>query len=154
MIAAPFNGYLSAAVDRYLENIQEPGIGTWRNVPGEIITAIINESGKLLYFLMWAIPLLLLFIIPVVNFAAPLIWLLFSSWLISLEYMDYPMSNQGLKFSEIRARLYPHRSICMGFGLATLGMTMVPFINFLAMPVAVISATRLCHDEIKQHVIE
>jgi len=38
----------------------------------------------------------LLFIIPVINIAAPILWLLFSAWYMTLEYTDYPMANSGL----------------------------------------------------------
>jgi len=149
LIGAPFNGFLAEAVEVHLTGIKPANETGLSALPGEIIASLKNEVHKFIYFSIRAIPLLILFIIPMVNAIAPFIWLIFCSWLIALEYLDFPMSNHGMHFSDIRERLKSRRDLCMGFGLGTLLLTMVPFVNFLAMPVAVTSATKLWVNQLR-----
>ena len=151
IISAPFNGFLAEAVEFHLTGSRPENSANLTGLPHEIITSVKNELGKFLYFAVRALPLLILFIIPFVNTVAPFIWVLFSSWLIALEYMDFPLSNHGMQFSEIREILKPRRDLCIGFGMGTLLMTMIPVLNFLAMPVAVISATKLMLKELGKY---
>jgi CysZ protein len=53
------------------------------------------------------------------------------------------MGNQGLKFREMRQRLRQRPALSLGFGAATGLMTLIPLVNFLAMPSAVAGATLL-----------
>jgi CysZ protein len=69
--------------------------------------------------------------------------------MLTIEYADYPMGNNGLKFREIRARLRRRRLLGLGFGAATAGLTMVPVLNFIAMPSAVAGATALWVRELR-----
>ena len=115
-----------------------------------LVPAVLDELGKLLYALLWAIPFLFLCLIPGINLAAPLLWFLYSAWMLNLEYADYPMGNHGLKAREIRSRLRRRRILGLGFGSATAGLTMVPVLNFIAMPGAVAGATAMWVDELRE----
>lgn len=139
LVGAPFNGYLAAAVEKKITG-QAPA-DSGRSFPQEAIFAVVNELGKLLYYVAWAIPLLILTIIPVVNLIAPVLWLLFGMWMLVLEYGDYPMSNHGLSFKQVRSKLAEKRFLALGFGGAVMLGTMIPLFNFLVMPVAVAGAT-------------
>ena len=63
--------------------------------------------------------------------------------MLALEYLDYPMGNHGLLFPEQRRRARERRLLVLGFGAAISGLTMIPVINFLVMPLAVAGATAL-----------
>jgi CysZ protein len=89
------------------------------------------------------IPLLLLLVIPGVNLFAPLAWALFGAWMLAIEYADYPMGNHDYYFAQEKALLAKHRPLALGFGGVLLVMTLVPVLNFLAMPVGVAGATAL-----------
>nr|MBP8024433.1 EI24 domain-containing protein [Chromatiaceae bacterium] len=65
------------------------------------------------------------------------------AWILALEYLDYPMGNQGLGAREIRRRLRGRPVLSLGFGAATVVLTMIPLVNFIAMPSAVAGATAL-----------
>lgn len=147
LIGGPFNGLLAEQVERVLSG-QEPEQNTG-SVWKEILPALLSELRKLGYFLLRAVPLLLLFIIPVVNVAAPFIWLAFNAWFLALEYADYPMGNHGLKFPEQHARLKRVRLTSLGFGGGATLLTMIPVLNFIAMPAAVAGATVLWHEEFR-----
>jgi CysZ protein len=142
LIGAPFNGFLSAAVERYLIG-NEMETENNQALAKVVILAIKSEFQKFLYFIIRAIPLLILFIIPVVNVAAPFIWFLFTAWMLAIEYGDYPMGNHDIDFKQQREKLRLNRQLAFGFGSGVLLLTMIPVVNFLAMPVAVAGATRL-----------
>ena len=144
VIAAPFNGLLAEKVEQYLrgEMISDEA-SSGSQLLTEIPRSIGNEIGKLVYFLLRSIPLLLLFVIPGVNVAAPFLWLLFSAWMLSLEYLDYPMSNHDIHFKTTRKLVGQQRLSCLSFGAMVTGLTMIPVINFIAMPAAVAGATVL-----------
>ncbi|MDH5180143.1 MAG: sulfate transporter CysZ [Gammaproteobacteria bacterium] len=139
LIGAPFNSYLAAAVEKHLTGQTPPEVN--RSISKEIIFSISNELRKLLYFLMWGIPLFIITFIPVVNLVAPLLWFYFGTWMLAVEYADYPMGNHGLGFKEILDKLAEKKVMSLGFGGAVMFGTMLPVFNFLVMPAAVAGAT-------------
>jgi CysZ protein len=149
LIAAPFNGLLAEAVERHLDGRTMDDAGGWRTLLGDILPSLFSELRKLLYFALRALPLGLLFLIPPVNLAAPFLWALFSAWMLAIEYVDYPMANHLLHFAEQRKRLRGRKLLSWGFGGASLLMTMIPVVNFLAMPVSVAGATAMWVREFK-----
>ncbi len=142
LIGAPFNGFLSAAVERSLTG-SEVNSENEQALTKVIVLALKSEFQKILYFIIRAIPLLILFVLPIVNVAAPFIWFLFTAWMLTIEYGDYPMGNHDIDFKQQREKLRLNRQLAFGFGSGVMLMTMIPVINFLAMPVAVAGATRL-----------
>ena len=140
IIAAPFNALMSEKIEIQL---------TGRAVSSDIsfmkmaIDAIGSQLRKLGYIALWALGLFLVSLIPGINLIAPVLWVVFGSWLLSLEYFDYPMGNHDIVFSEQKHRLSQRRGISLGFGGGVMIMTSIPIVNFFAMPVAVAGATLL-----------
>lgn len=149
ILAAPFNGALAEAVEINLSGKTPPTVG-WNQVLKDAPKMIFNEIRKLVYLIIWMIPLLILSFIPVINIVSPPLWLFFSSWMLALDYHDYPMGNHQLLFKEQRAVLKQRRSLALGFGLATMGATMIPIVNFFVIPAAVAGATALFVEQLKQ----
>ncbi len=151
LVAAPFNALLAEAVARRLGC--EPGTetatgdGGWRGLLASAGPSLLAELRKLGYFLLRALPLLLLFLIPGLNLLAPFLWLLFTAWMLTLEYVDYPLSSRGLLFPRYRGVLRERRWLALGFGAAVLLLSVVPLLNFLVMPAAVAGATTLAVKE-------
>lgn len=143
LIGAPFNGFLAAAVERSLTGTATLARSEEQGLQGQIRAALTSEFRKFLYLAARALPLLLLFIIPVVQLAAPFVWFLFGAWLLALEYLEYPLGNRGLQFPQVRAVIAGQRGLALGFGAGVLCLTLVPVLNFLAMPVAVAAGTKL-----------
>ena len=139
LIAAPFNGMLAERVERLATpDTPRPAAAlNWK----ELALSPLAEVRKLLYFIGWAIPLVVLSFVPVINAIAPGVWALFSAWMLALEYADYPLGNRGLNFREQRRFLRRHWPLTLGFGGMTLLLTLIPVLNFLVMPAAVIGAT-------------
>lgn len=142
LLAAPFNGLLSEAVEAALTG-QPPPSGGWRQLVGDILPSVWNEVRKILYFARWALPVAVLFLIPGINLAATVLWAVLGAWMLALEYGDYPMGNRRIRFAQQRARWRRHRSLALGFGGATLLATATPLLNLLVVPAAVAGATAL-----------
>jgi CysZ protein len=148
ILAAPFNGPLAEAVEKKLLGKSPQGLN-WSELIKDAPSMIWNELRKLAYVIMWMIPLFIFSWVPVLNIIAPLLWLTFSSWMLAIDYHDYPMGNHLIKFPQQREILRNHRSLALGFGAATLGATMIPIINFIVIPAAVAGATALYIERIK-----
>jgi CysZ protein len=135
LIAAPFYGKLSAKTlavitGRDYVSTEQP-----------LAKVMLAELKRLGYFAFKALPLLLLSVIPGINVIAPFLWALFGAWGMALEYMAYPLENEGLLFSEQKQLIKTVRIGALSFGgLAVLGLT-IPVLNILIAPAAVIGAT-------------
>lgn len=141
IIGGPFNGMLAEQVENLVHpaHNRPPARPLWQ----EIAITPVAELKKLVYFIGWALPLLVLFFIPLVNLAAPLLWLAFSAWMLALQYADYPMANHRIDFKDQRRQLAKKRGLVLGFGAMVLLLTLIPVLNFVSMPAAVIGATLL-----------
>lgn len=149
VVSAPFNGYLASAVERHLTGrvSAEPIPNTVSGVLAEASTTLRQEAGKLFYLASRSLPVLLLFMIPVLNIAAPLIWLVLTAWMLALEYMDFPMGNHGIHFSDARQHLARKPMLSLGFGGAAMVGTLIPLFNLIVIPVAVAGATAMWVNE-------
>ncbi len=141
LVAAPFNGLLSEAVEYHLHGKKLEG--DWKQLLRDILPSIYSELRKMLYFALRAVPLLLLLLIPGINVVASVLWILFSAWMMTVQYIDYPMANHHLFFKEQRARLRKRPVLAWSFGGLVMLATMIPVLNFFVMPAAVAGATAL-----------
>jgi len=141
LVAAPFNALLSEQVEFHLTGQRPPSEG--QNILALIIESVVGEIKKIIYILLRMLPILLLFLIPGINIIAPFVWFIFSAWMLTLEYADYPMGNHDIGFPQQRERLKKQRLMSLSFGSSALFFTTMPFINLIAMPVSVAGATSL-----------
>jgi len=146
IVGAPFNDLLAERVREWRRGEPLPEAG-WRQILKEGPRAIANAVRALAYGLFWAAPLLLVSLIPAVNLIAPMLWVVFNSWMLAVEYADYPLGGRGLSFRRQRAVLARNRPRSLGFGLATLVATSIPVVNLAAMPAAVAGATLMLDGE-------
>ncbi len=150
IIAAPFNGPLAAAIERKLTNsLDVNNSSIWQ----ESKYAVSNEIVKLKYSLYLMMPLAFL---SLISFAFPLIaplvavlWMVYTVWVLTLEYADFPFANHAIAFRHIREKLAEKRFLSLGFGSMVMLATLVPFINFIVMPVAVAGATKMYVEEFR-----
>jgi len=135
LIAAPFYSKLAAKtidlVSGQTNSVEELPVNQ----------VILAEIKRMVYLLSRMLPLLILFIIPVVNLIAPFLWALFGAWGMGLEYMAYPLENKGLLFSEQKEQAKARRIGVLSFGgLTVIGLS-IPILNLIVAPAAVIGAT-------------
>ncbi|MDS4071256.1 MAG: sulfate transporter CysZ [Candidatus Competibacter sp.] len=148
LIAAPFNGLLAERVEKMIAPPGSPPPPptdfNWR----ELLFSPLAELRKLLFFVAWAIPPAVLSFVPVANIAAPALWAVSTAWMLALEYADYPLGNRGLTLRDQRRLLRRHWPLTLGFGGMTLLLTLIPGLNLLVMPAAVIGATLMWNREL------
>ncbi len=149
-IAAPFNGLLAEHVEAVLDG--KPDYDT--NIAAvikDIPRIMLREWQKLIYVLPKAIGLFLLLLIPALGqTVAPLLWFIFSAWILAIQYCDYPFDNHKVAFQTMRRQLKQKQSKAYGFGILVALFTMVPILNLIVMPVAVCGATAMWVEEFKQ----
>ena len=131
---------LSEAVEQEVFGTAPDTVFTWRRLFAELMTVVGSELKKLAYVLSRIVPALLLLFVPVVG---AVLWFLLSAWMLALNYADYPLGNHGLSFPAQRQRLAESRWQTLGFGFAALVLTLLPVVNFVAVPAAVAGATVL-----------
>jgi len=147
IIAAPFNSLLAERCETYLKQGCVPTpVEHWSSIVKRIPKTIAAEVGKIFYLLRWLIVVMLVYIIPGVNILAPAVSLAFGAWMLSLEYIDYPLGNHGFSFKQIRLAMRDKRSTAIGFGTAVTVLTAIPIVNLFIMPAAVCAATKLSVD--------
>lgn len=143
LVGAPFNGLYAEKLEYKLTGDLPPSSGRVIDTLLSVKDAVVSEFVKFGYLISRAIPLLILSFIPVLNVAAPVLWFIFGAWMLALEYLDYPMGNHGIAFKVQREEAGMRRALVLGFGSVITVMTLIPLLNFLAMPVAVAGATRM-----------
>ena len=144
IISAPFNAIMSEKIEELLTG---KDINSNVSLMTIIKDSILSQLGKLVYILLWSLVLLVISLIPLINFMAPVLWVIFGSWLLSLEYFDYPMGNHDLTFKQQKIALKKRRGLALGFGGGIMVLTSIPVINFIVIPVAVAGATAMWVDE-------
>lgn len=152
IIASPFSGPLAAAVERHLQG-EEDIVASNKPFIQEAKDAIVNEFIKLKHSLYLMMPLaflsLISFAFPLISPLVAVLWMLYTVWVLTLEYADFPMANHGMVFRDIREKLANKRLLSLGFGSMVMIATLIPFVNFLVMPIAVAGATKMYLNEFK-----
>ena len=149
LVASPFNSLLAEQVEHHLTGQAVAGTVSLWGVIRSIGPALRSELRKLWYFLVRAVPILILLLIPGLQIMALPLWLLLGAWMLAIEYTDYPMGHHNLLFAEQRRILRKNRMLSLGFGITVMGMTLIPVVNFITMPVAVCGATALWVERLR-----
>ncbi len=147
-LAAPFNGLLSEKIENILLGQSATG-GSMLDVVKDIPRTLGREWKKLCYYLPRAIGFfLILWILPVVG---QIIWFLFISWMMAVQYKDYPFDNHKIPFSVMKQALKQHQGLSYSFGITVAVFAMIPIINLVIMPVAICGATALWVDHYRDN---
>jgi len=140
IIASPFNAILSIRVEERLKGASDVSVSA-SSLLMVLPRAVAREFSKLLYYLPRLVGLFILTVIPGANLLAPPLWLMFGSWMMSVQYTDYAADNNGVGFSELRRRLSNDRINSFGFGIVVYLMMLIPLLNLVLIPAAVAAGT-------------
>ncbi|GLP94745.1 sulfate transporter CysZ [Paraferrimonas sedimenticola] len=146
-IAAPFNGLLAEKVELKLtgQKLNDAGL---MDIVKDLPRVFGREWKKLKYYLPRAILCLLLFIVPVFGQTlGPVVWFMFTSWMMAVQYCDYPFDNHKVPFDDMKWSLKQTRGSSFSFGMSVAVFAMIPFVNLVVMPVAICGATALWVDK-------
>jgi len=149
-IAAPFNSLLAEKTEHHLRGDVAQSNASLAHVLRSTPRTMASELHKLIYLLLWMIPLLLVSWVPLLNLATPFLWFAFGAWMLALEYLDYPMGNHDYRFGEVKVFLQSRRAMALGFGGGITLMTAIPIVNLIAMPVSVCAATSIWVNELSR----
>jgi CysZ protein len=149
MLTSPFHALLAEKVEEGITGEPVPALDGIAAALIEVPRALFREIRKVLYYVPMALGVLLLTIIPVFNAFAPLAWFLLGAWMMSLQFVDYPMDNHRLPFRDVRDACAARRLSTIGFGGAVAFFTGIPLINLVVIPAAVIGATILWCEELR-----
>ncbi|MEQ1975900.1 sulfate transporter CysZ [Xenorhabdus sp. SGI240] len=145
-IASPFNGLLAEKLEADLTGIPTPDTGVI-DLLKDTPRILKREGVKILYYIPRAFILLLLYFIPGIGqTVAPLLWFIFSAWMLTIQYCDYPFDNHKVSFTTMRNTLRQNKIKNLQFGAAVSILTMIPLVNLFIMPVAVCGATAMWVD--------
>lgn len=143
---APFSGLLAEQLEARLTGATPPDVGVF-GIMKDIPRIMKREWQKLAWYLPRAIVLLLLYFIPGVGqTVAPVLWFLFSAWMLAIQYCDYPFDNHKVPFKTMREALRSRKVMNMQFGALTSLFTMIPVLNLVILPVAICGATAMWVD--------
>lgn len=148
-VAAPFNGLLAEKVEEKLTGQVNPNIG-FVSVLKDIPRVLAREWRKLTYVLPKAIGLFLLLLVPALGqTVGPFLWLLFTAWMLAIQYCDYPFDNHKVPFNDMRLTLKQKQGKAYGFGFLVALVTSIPILNLFVVPVSVCGATAMWVEQFK-----
>ncbi|PMJ90468.1 sulfate transporter CysZ [Vibrio sp. 10N.261.55.A7] len=149
-IAAPFNGLLAEKVEEHLigNPINDEGI---LSLVKDLPRIFAREWRKLLYIAPKALGLFILLLIPALGqTVGPFLWFVFTAWMLSVQYCDYPFDNHKVDFNQMRNNLKQNQTKTYSFGALVSIFTTIPILNLIVMPIAVCGATAMWVSEYKQ----
>ena len=150
IIGAPFNGLLAEKVQALVTGKLPSDNTTWQDTIKDIPREIGRAAKALFYYLPRALICLILLFIPFVQTVVPILWFIFNAWMMSVQYLDYPMDNNKISFHDMLKKLSQRRLSNLSFGCCVLIGTMIPVINLIVMPAAVIGATLFWLDQYQE----
>lgn len=149
LIASPFNALLAEKAEELITGKQVDALEGLGAAIMAIPRGIIREILKILYYIPLFLLVLVLSFIPPINAAAPVLWFVLGAWMMSLQFLDYPMDNHQLRFADVKEAASSMRMTSMGFGGAVALCASIPVINFFVIPSAVVGATLLWCEELQ-----
>ena len=150
LIASPFNALLAEKVEELITGKPVKSLEGLGAALMALPRGILRELSKLIYYLPMAALVLVISFIPLLNVVAPLLWFLLGAWMMSLQFLDYPMDNHLLSFADVKEAARSRRLSSMGFGGVVALCTGIPVVNFFVVPAAVAGATLLWCEELKK----
>jgi CysZ protein len=150
IIASPFNALLAEKAEELITGKPVHGLEGLGAALMALPRGILRELSKLLYYLPMAALVLILSFIPVINVVAPVLWFLLGAWMMSIQFVDYPMDNHQLSFADVKEAVRARRLSSMGFGGVVALCTGIPIVNFFVVPAAVVGATLLWCEELNE----
>ncbi|MEC7518081.1 MAG: sulfate transporter CysZ, partial [Pseudomonadota bacterium] len=148
-LTSPFHGLLAEKVEEQVTGEAIQNESSVVQVALSVPRGFLRELQKLFHYLPMALLVVIISVIPGLNFAAPLLWIILGAWMMSLQFIDYPMDNHRLAFREVREACSARRGTSIGFGVIVAFVSGIPILNLALIPAAVAGATLLWCDELR-----
>lgn len=148
LLTSPFHSLLAEKVEEQVTGHPVPALEGFAGALLQIPRGIARELSKFAYYIPMALAVLVLSFVPGINTLSPLLWFLLGAWMMSLQFLDYPMDNHRLPFKDVRDASAAKRLSSLGFGGMVAFVSGIPFVNLIVVPAAVIGATLLWCEEL------
>lgn len=148
IIASPFNSLLSEKAEELVTGEKVDSIEGLGPALMSVPKGILRELAKLLYYVPMALFVLLATFMPGINALAPVLWFLLGAWMMSIQFVDYPVDNHQLTFADVKDAVRSRRLSSLGFGGIVALCAGIPVVNFFVVPAAVVGATLLWVEEL------
>ncbi|QEY50748.1 sulfate transporter CysZ [Legionella longbeachae] len=139
VVAAPLNGLLAEKTQNILYASSIPDISFYQMA----LRSLQRQMEFLRYFIPRFCGVGILFFVPFLQPVYPFIWFIFNAWMLSIQYQDFAMDNNLVDFKEMRQEIKRNKMRSLGLGCSINLASLIPVINILVMPAAVIASTIL-----------
>lgn len=93
----------------------------------------------LVVFATWGSIALLCLLVPIIGpFLATFFWFYACTYVLTLELIDVPCSRRNLSVAQRKQLLKKHRFFYLGFGLTAMCLMLIPLVNILVLPGAIV----------------
>ncbi len=153
-IAAPFNDILSEKTEHMLIGTTSTDVFSVTAMFTDVWRTVGDEIRKVSIFLVAMGLLLFVNFIPLLG--PPLFSVcsvLLTLYFLVVEYTGFVFSRKGMRFSQQRVFIRKHRSQSLGFGLSVMLTLMIPLVQFLTIPLAIVAATLFCTKNMDKNVL-
>lgn len=145
VLAAPFLDVLSRRVEAIVSgavtDLAEEGLSATLRDAGR---SMLEELRKLAFFVSVQASIAAFgILVPGGALIAAPAMTVFTILFLPLDYAGYTLDRRRLRFAERRRWVLTHRAPMLGYGAAAFATFVVPGLNFLALPVLVVSGTLL-----------
>ncbi|MEH6580360.1 MAG: sulfate transporter CysZ [Halioglobus sp.] len=141
VIASPFNALLAEKAEELIAGRPVDSLEGLGAALLAVPRGVLREIYKLMYYLPMFVFVLIMTFIPVVNAISPVLWFALGAWMMSLQFIDYPMDNHQLSFADVKEAVRSRRMSSLGFGGVVALCASIPIVNFFVVPSAVVGAT-------------
>ncbi len=144
IICVPFNEVLSQRTEQICKGHRKDEPFSVRLLAKDIIISLKNEIMRTGIMLVLLLSLVVIFIIPVVG---KIFYLIFGNiatmFFLAYDNLDYPLARRRLPFAVKWRFIFRHIPSSLGFGAGALVSVVIPFLNFVVIPLTVVGATIL-----------
>ena len=148
-LTSPFHGLLAEKVEEQVTGEAIQNESSVVQVALSVPRVFLRELQKLFHYLPMAVLVVVISVIPGINVVAPFLLIMLGAWMMSLQFIDYPMDNHRLAFREVREACSAKRGTSIGFGAVVAFVSGIPILNLALIPAAVAGATLLWCKELR-----
>ncbi|PLY03802.1 MAG: sulfate transporter CysZ [Desulfuromonas sp.] len=153
LIASPFNDLLSEKTELLLtgrQNDERFRLGTFLR---ESLRILFDDMLKIAAFIGGMLVLLILLLLPAVG---PVLYsvlsIIWTALFLVIEYTGFIFARHQKKFSDQRQFIRQRKMASLGFGLGSLCLLAIPFLQFFTIPLGVVGAVHFWYDSTRQQI--
>jgi len=143
-VAAPFYSKIAEKTVTLMTGIHE-------DEKLSVATVLLDMGRSVWHALLAVCELLLVYtitlplnLVPIIgSFLYGVLTMYFTFYVICREFLDYPFEKHRMTYRQKRSAVWERKGLLIGFGSSVFLLLLIPLINLLVTPVAVIGATMM-----------